>query len=133
MTSKLKKLFFLGLLLLIAHGLEEIFTGFYNIDYQFHFVFSPLIALPEPQGLFILFQILLWIALLILGLSTISQRWRLRLMIIPAIIFVFEVHHIILAIGIGGYYPGLITAIFLPIVGIFFWRELMKNWKVNKF
>ena len=41
----------------------------------------------------------------------------------------FEVHHIVEAVIVGGYYPGLVTALLLPIVGFFFWKELIRNWK----
>ena len=132
MTTKLQKLFLLSIPLFIAHGLEEILTGFYNIDSQVDFWFGGLNSLPTPQATFILFQIMIWLMLIIAYLLLLGPKWQLRLMYIPGIIFVYELYHLYKAIEVGGYYPGLITAIPLYVVGFLFWKELIKNYKINK-
>lgn len=129
MTHKLKLLFGGSALLLILHGIEEYFTGFYEVDVQFRFLFKPLFEMSVDQATFLLFQILLGIALLLLFLFTLSEQWRVRLLVIPGFFLFYEIHHIIMALGEGGYYPGLITSIFLPILGYFYWQELLKNFK----
>jgi|SRR3989338_5580036 len=130
MTQKLQKLFLISIPLFIAHGLEEIFTGFYNMDSQIGFWFGNLNYLPTSRATFILFQIMIWFMLIIGYLLLLGPKWQLRLMFIPGIIFIYEFHHLYKAISIGDYYPGLITAIPLYIVGFFFWKELIKNYKL---
>src|SRR3989338_3451005 len=130
MTKKLQQIFLIAIPLFIAHGLEEIYTGFYNIDSHVEFMFGKLGSLPTMQGLFILFQIMIWLMLIIGYLLLLGPKWQLRLMFIPGIIFVYELHHLYYAIDVGGYYPGLITAIPLYIIGFFFWKELIKNYKL---
>jgi len=133
MSRKLKIIFSIIVLLFIFHGLEEYFTGFYKVSRQFLYVFSPLFSMSVQQATFLLFQISLWLTLILSVLLIASERWRICLMVIPGIIVFYEVHHIIEAFITGGYYPGLITAIILPILGIFFWKELLVNFRLNRF
>ena len=133
MSRKLKIIFSIIVLLFILHGLEEYFTGFYEVNRQFLYVFNPLFSMSVQQATFLLFQISLWSTLIFFALLITSEKWRIRLMIIPGVIVFYEVHHIIEAFIIGGYYPGLITAVILPILGIFFWKELLANFRSNRF
>ena len=130
MTTKLQKLFLLSIPLFIAHGLEEILTGFYNIDSQVDFWFGGLNSLPTPQATFILFQIMIWLILIIGYLLLLGPKWQLRLMFIPGMVFVYELYHLYKAVMVGGYYPGLITALLFPVIGDFYWRELLKARKL---
>jgi len=131
-TNRLKSIFALSILLFVIHGLEEIFTGFYNIDSHVAFMFGKLATLPTMQALFILFQIMLWLVLIVSYLLLLGPKWQLRLMFIPGIIFFYELHHLYKVIDVGGYYPGIITAIALYIVGFFFLKELLNNFKKNE-
>ena len=38
-SKKIQNLFLISIFLFIAHGLEEYFTGFYNVDSLFYFAF----------------------------------------------------------------------------------------------
>ena len=129
MTRKLQNLFLLSIPLFIIHGLEEIFTSFYKIDSQVELWFGGLNSLPTPQATFILFQIMLWLILIIGYLLLLGPKWQFRLMFIPAIVFVYELHHLYKALEVGGYYPGIATAITLYVAGYFFWKELFINLK----
>ncbi len=131
MTKKLQKLFLISILLFIAHGFEEILTGFYNIDSHAAFLFGGLAELPNMQALFLLFQIMFWLTLIISYLLLRGPKWQLRLMFIPGVIFVYELHHLYKAIEVGSYYPGLITALAFPVVGFFFWKELLQSYKTS--
>ena len=133
MTNKLKKLVFLSTLLLILHGIEEIFTGFYDVDPISTFVFKPFLAMGLYQATFLVFQIMLWLALILLSVLIIGGKWRLIVLTIPGFFLIFEIQHVIEALVRGSYYPGLITALFLPILGIFFWKEWLKNWRAKRF
>jgi len=131
-TNRLKNIFALSIPLFIAHGMEEILTGFYNIDSQAEFWFGNLNSLPVAQATFILFQIMIWLLLIVGYLLLLGPKWQLRLMFIPGIVFIYELQHLYKAFEVGGYYPGLITAVPLYIVGFLFWKELIKNYKINR-
>ena len=128
-TERLKNLFALSILLFIAHGIEEIATRLYSTDSHVAFLFGKLATLPTLQALFILFQIMIWLVLIVGYLLLLGPKWQLRLMFVPGLIFIYELHHLYKAIDVGGYYPGLVTAIPLYIVGFFFWKELFINLK----
>lgn len=125
-SSRLKNIFGLSVLLFIGHGVEEIFTGLYKIDSHVAFMFGKLADLPTMQSLFILFQIMLWVVLIVSYLIIQSEKWRLWLMAIPGIIFIYELHHFYKAFDVGGYYPGLMTALLFPVIGYFYWKEWVK-------
>lgn len=127
MTKRFQKIFLISIPLFIAHGLEEYFTGFYDIDGFSRFVFGPLNSMPTPQATFLLFQILLWLFLLTSFLLLVGGKWKLRLMFVLGLVFLFEIHHLVKAIYWQRYYPGVITEIPFLIVGYFFWKELIKN------
>lgn len=129
-TKKLKVIFGLAIPLFIAHGLEEIFNDFYNIDSQVEFWLGNLNSLPTAQATFILLQIMLWLMLIIGYLLILGPKWQLRLMFIPGVAFLYEFHHLYKVFEVGGYYPGIVTAIPLYIIGFLFWRELIKNYKL---
>ncbi len=131
MTSKLLNLFLLSIPLFIAHGSEEILTDFYKIDSHSQFMFGYLNSLPTPQAVFVLFQIMLGLMLIIAYLLISRPKWQMRLMFLPGIIFIYELYHLFKAVSVGGYYPGLITAIPLYIIGALFWKELIRIQTAN--
>jgi len=125
-SEKLKNIFLLSVIVFIAHGLEEIIRGFSNIDPHLDFMFGKLATLPTMQALFILFQVMLWFLLIIGYFMLKGEKWRLWLMFIPGLIFIYELHHFYKAFEVGGYYPGLYTALVFPIIGYFYWQELIR-------
>ncbi len=128
-SQKLKTIFYISIPVFIAHGLEEIFNGFYNVDWSFKLVFGFLETMSVPQATFIVFQIMIWLAFIVFAFLIASEKWRLRLMLLPGLIYIFELHHIWKTLESGSYYPGVITAIVFPVTGFLFWKELLKNWK----
>lgn len=128
-SKKLKTIFIISIPFFIAHGLEEIFNNFYNIDWSVKIIFGFLNEMSVPQATFIVFQIMIWLAFMVFAFLIASEKWRLRLMFLPGIIFIIELHHIWKALEAWNYYPGVITAISLTIIGFFFWRELIKQFK----
>ena len=128
-SNKLKTIFYISIPVFMAHGLEEFFNGFYNVDWSFKFVFGFLNTMTIPQATFLVFQIMLWLAFIVFAFLIASERWRLRLMLLPGIIYIFELHHIWKAFESWSYYPGVITAIAFPFIAFFFWKELLNNWK----
>ena len=127
MSSKLKTIFVISIPFFIAHGLEEFFNNFYNIDWSTKLVFGFLNQMSVSQATFLVFQIMLWLALIVFAFLIANDKWRLRLMLLPGIIFLVELHHPWSVITTWSYYPGAITAIPLLIIGFLFWKELLKN------
>ncbi len=82
-----------------------------------------------PQATFLLFQIMLWLVLIVFAFLIASEKWRLRLMILPGLIYILEFHHIWKTLESWSYYPGTITAIAFPVIAVLFWNELLKNFK----
>ncbi len=128
-SDKLKRIFLISIPIFVAHGLEEYLTGLYKTDSHVKFMFRYFASLTPMQATFLMFQIMLWFLLIIGYLLILNDKWRLRLMVIPGIIFIYELHHIYKALGVGGYYPGLITALLFPIIGVYFWKELLRAFK----
>jgi len=128
MTQKLKNIFLISVILFIAHGAEELATGLYNVDSHVKFMFGFVENLTSIHAAFWIFQIMLWLILIISYLLILGPKWQLRLMFVPGLVFIYELHHIYKAIIVGGYYPGLITALLFPVVAFFFWKELIKNY-----
>ena len=127
MSQKLKILFYISIPLFVIHGLEEILNGFYNVDWSTKLAFGFLYGMPVPQATFWVFQIMLWLTLIVFAFLISSEKWRLRLMFLPGIIFIVELHHLWSAITSWSYYPGLISSIPVLIIGFLFWKELLKN------
>ena len=128
-SQKLKTIFIISIPVFIAHGLEEFFNAFYNIDWSTKLVFEFLYEMSVPQATFLVFQIMLWLALIVFAFLIANEKWRLRLMFLPGIIFIVELHHPWSVIESLGYYPGIITSIPLIILGFLFWKELLKDLK----
>ncbi len=131
-TSRLKFIFALSIPLFVAHGLEEIHTGFYNLDQWDEWVFGLLPFTSTHQAMFVTFQVMMWLALIAFLFSLLGERVRLYLLGFVGVIYIFELHHPIKALLAGGYYPGLITSLVFPILAYFFWMEWLKNYKLIK-
>lgn len=110
---------------LTLHGIEEIWTGFYALDSFSLTVFGPLLGMSSAQSTFIVFQVMLWLMFLICYLLLFTERWRFLPLGILGFFLFFELHHVVKAILIGGYYPGMITALILPIIGMYYWKALV--------
>ena len=130
-SQKLKIIFLVSIPVFVAHGLEEIFTGLYNVDSHVAFMFGGLAKLPTMEALFILSQIMIWLVLVVSFLLLLGPKWQLRRMIILGLVYIYELHHFWKAFEAWGYYPGLITAIAFAVIGFFFWKELIKNYKLT--
>lgn len=132
LSSRLKTIFLLSIPVFIAHGIEEYITEFYNIDKFSRFVFSYTETMSPLQASFITFQIMIWILLIFGAIFITRPKWMLYIMIIPGLIYLFELHHLFKALISLNYYPGLITAILFPFIGFYYWKQLIKDWKRSK-
>lgn len=131
-TNKLKYIFALSIPLFMAHGVEEYLTGFYNLDQWDEWIFGLLPFTSIHQAMFATFQMMFWLLLLVSLILLFSERTRLYALGLVGVIYIFELHHLVKALLVGGYYPGLITALAFSIVAFFFWREFIKNNRIVK-
>ena len=129
-STKLKIIFGLSIPLFILHGIEEYRTGFYSNNEMYQFVFRPFLEMNWHQVMFATFQVMFWLLLVVSFLLVASEQWRFRMMMVWGAVYILELHHIWKAVVSWSYYPGLITAIPLVIVGFFFWQELFKGRKL---
>jgi hypothetical protein len=131
-TTRLKAIFALSIPLFIAHGIEEIMTGFYSVDAWDVYLFQPFAQLSLHGVMFVTFQLMFWLLLVVSLVLLSGERWRFRMLGIIGVVYIFELHHIIKAVLAGGYYPGLITSLLFPIFAYFFWKEWIRNIKFVK-
>lgn len=127
-SNKLKFILFLTLGLIYLHGLEEIITGF-SFDDPWMVYFGNLVE-TKTEVFYWTFHIMWWILvpvgiILLIG----SKKWMYSLLALFGIVYFTELHHVIKAIIAGHYYAGMITASLYPILGIFYWKELLNNWR----
>ena len=125
MIRTLRSIFFLSIPIFIVHGIEEYVMGFTKIDPIFRFIFQPVLSMSTDQGTFLVFQIMLWLLLIVSALLLLGEKWQRRLFIIPGIFYIVEVHHLIETIMRQSYYPGSLTAIAFPVLAFFFWKEYL--------
>lgn len=129
-SNKLKKLFLLSLLLIYIHGVEEILTGFaYKDSFM---VFGANLFKTATENFYWVFHLIWWVAVPVLFFLFKQTKLIFLLMSIYGSVFVIEIHHLAKAVILGSYYPGMITAVFYPVLGYFYWKELIKNRKGAK-
>lgn len=125
-SARLKTIFALSIPLFIVHGTEEFITRFYDTDSWDQFLFGPLAAMSTHQAMFVTFQVMVWLLLIVSFFLILDERWRLRMLAILGLVYVFELHHSIKAVLAWSYYPGLITSLGFPILAVLFWREWVR-------
>ncbi len=128
MISKhLNFLFFTALVLIYLHGLEEIFTGFQHVDSFMKFggdIFNI-----SAVNFYWASHLLWWLAIPIIFVIFKKKSIILPLLALFGTVFFIEIHHLIKALLAQSYYPGMITAFFYPILGIYFYKEVVRNWR----
>jgi len=113
----IKNILKISIPLYIVHAVEEYSTGLLKIDPVFRWV--------EARGFNVAtFYVVEQFLLIGLILWAIHRPKQLALFII-GLIFIFEITHVIPAVQHVSYYPGLITAIPLLIIGCFYWKKLL--------
>ncbi len=125
-TTRLKIIFGLSIPLFIVHGVEEFLTHFYDIDTHNQAIFGMLSSLSVHGATFVVFQVMLWLLLIIALLLLLGEKWRFNVLAIIGLVYLYEFHHIYKAVLTGGYYPGLVTALVFPVVAFFFWKEWLR-------
>jgi len=126
-SQRLQTIFFISLGLMYLHGLEEVLTNFQSTDS--FMAFGANIFTTTPESFYWFSHLLWWIAVPILFLIFRKKSFIFLLLALFGIMFFTEIHHLVKAILTKAYYPGMITAFFYPIVGVYFYKELVRKWK----
>jgi len=126
-SKRLNTIFFLSLGLMYAHGFEEVLTGFQHTDS--FVIFGANLFNTTPESVYWVFHILWWSSVPILFFVFRKKSFVFPLLALFGIVFLVETHHLIKAVLVKSYYPGMITAFFYPIAGFFFYRELIRKWR----
>ena len=130
LSGKLKSILFLSLMLIYLHGMEEVLTGFQHNDSIFVQVGD--LFLSKIQTAYWTSHVLLWIFLPLALLLLIGGKFGIKSVLsIFGLIYFFELHHIIKAIYAMEYYPGMVTALLFPSLGILFWKELLRKGSIQ--
>ena len=129
-STKLKNIFSVSIILFIAHGVEEFFTGFYNIDKSFLLTVGK-ISNNLPL-VFILYQIVLWLLLLLAYFFIKKNKWVLPISITLTVFMILELQHLYETLITGKYYPGTYTAVIFPVIAFLFCKELFKNYGLHR-
>ncbi len=106
------------------HLLEEHFTGMYN-DPLIVRAFAPLAAMPPREAFYLVFQVMLGLALMMTYAFSRGEAGR-RIVLAPlGMALLVESHHLVRAVVTHSYNSGLATALPLPVVGAcVLWRTL---------
>lgn len=129
-SSKLKTIFIISIPIFIAHGLEEFFTKFYNVDKSFLLTVG---KISDNLALaFIFYQITLWLLLLLAYFLFRKNKLVLPISIIFIFVMTLELQHLYETLITGKYYPGTYTAVLFPIIAFFFLKELLNNYKTRR-
>jgi hypothetical protein len=125
-TRKFMQIFIWATGWIVAHWLEEILTWFAHVDMSYLWLFRPLLEMNIQDALFILYQILIWSILLIWWIFLFwKAKLKLFLLYILWVILFLELHHVVEAIIRWEYYPWMLTALLLPIIGYYYWKNLL--------
>ncbi len=127
-SRKLKLILFLTLGLIYLHGLEEVISGFQFDDPWM--VWAGNLVDTKTEVFYWTFHLMWWILvpiaiILIVG----NRRWIYSLLALFGLVYFTELHHTLKGILAGSYFPGMITGIIYPILGVFYWRQLIKDWR----
>lgn len=120
-SKKIKKLFLWSLLLVYLHGIEELVRGFQDIDI-FMISLGKLVGLTSAQ-FYWAFHTLWWVSLPTLYILFKDSKKGIIAFRLYSFAFIIELHHLIKAILLNNYYPGLATSLLYIILGVFYWKQ----------
>ncbi|MEO6508331.1 MAG: hypothetical protein ABIO02_00095 [Patescibacteria group bacterium] len=119
--------FLLSIILHYLHGVECIKTKFYDVEPNFYFCTKYFKTIHE--SVYYVFHGTLWIAMLMIFFLLLGGNWIFIPLGLYGTTFFSEIHHFVKAVKRKEYYSGAITSFFMPIMGIFYWIELLKLWE----
>lgn len=126
-SSRLKNIFTASIPIFVAHEAEEFATGFWKVDPLTAYIAN---LFPDRNmAVFTIFNVEFLIIMIAIAMALRSAKWQLRMFTVFGFLYLFELSHITRLLSEFEYYPGMVTAFISLIVGLFFWRELIRNWK----
>jgi hypothetical protein len=125
--TQLKTTFAVSIPIFILHGLEEYFTGFYKVDASYQYLLK-LVDINNSPPVFLIYQVMLCCLLIIIYFIS-EKAWAKWLMVLVGVIFIAEAQHLMITFTSGAYYPGTFSSVALLIIGFFFWKQLIINFK----
>lgn len=129
-TSRLRTIMAICIALFVLHGIEEWFSGFYDVDPTFGLAarFAP----SKAAAVFVGAQLIVWVMLVVFYVLLLGAKWRLRALALFGLVVTFEIEHLVAALVKREYYPGSVTsALFVPMAALF-WIELRRVWRMTK-
>ena len=127
MTNSFQVVFLLSMLLNYLHGAECIATKFYEKEPHFYFFARYLKTI--PQATYFVFHASFWLFLVMAFFLLRGGNWIFIPLGLYGTVFFTELHHALKGIRRMKYYPGMITSFLFPILGVFYWIELVKLWQ----
>lgn len=124
MTSTFLTIFFISIILNYIHGIECIKTKFW--EKEPHAYFYTKFFKTIPQAIYFEKHGNLWFFILIIFFILLGNPWIYIPLVLYGTIFITEFHHFVKGMKQGKYYPGMITAALVPIVGIFYLIDVIK-------
>lgn len=129
-SKKLKTILYITLILIFLHGLEEVISTFPVNDSWM--IFFGNFFQTKTEVFYWTFHIMWWILVLVgVGLLSGNRKIVLGILTVFGVLYFTELHHVIKALITRQfqYYPGMLTGLAYPILGIFYWKELIVNWR----
>lgn len=126
-SGSFQTIFILSFLLHCAHGVECMKTKFYQREPNFYFFTHYFKSIPESVYVVVHGSLYLFILFTFFLLK--GGIWIMIPLGLYGTVFFSEFHHFIKGLKQKKYYPGMITSFFFPILGVFYWLELLKLWK----
>lgn len=115
------------MVIFMIHAVEEYITGFYHVDPIIAFVAAHMQSI--SQSIFLTLQFMWWILLIVVALLITSKRGQVIVMVLLGLVLIFEFQHLVHAVVVRGYYPGLITALGFPVIAFLYLKELTYLWR----
>lgn len=125
LPKQLQNVYVFSIPLFILHVIEEYVTLYYPTLFGITYRMKNL-----PQEKFITIE-----TVVITGMMTAFYLLKkklipLPLMILPGFFYLYQYEHISHTIKLHSYYPGTFTGIALLLLGLFYWKELLRAfWK----
>lgn len=110
--------------LFVLHGVEEYATGFPTTDKSFLWIVNLFQGANHEQSLFIMYQIGLMTVLTVTYAVVFFRIPKLVLLVLLGLILILESSHILVALMINRYYPGLYTSLLFPVLSVLYWLRL---------
>jgi hypothetical protein len=111
----------------VLHSLEEIFLRFYDRFPLFRFYEG--IFTSTAQGMFLAFNVSLWLMLILGSLLAFSKWWRIRFPLFFAVIEALNgLYHLSMTVFTMTYFPGVVSGLFYFPLSLYIFMHY-REWK----